>query len=215
MNLSNLKKTMNLVIKDIFSNVSYGDSYRLPLEYLATNTDNPTTRILLPTDVPMQSKEIYQKFPEFSESLLITLFAEIGVKYVPEVTLYQLEQKRPIEVFQEFTYAFGIGMRDRSNQKEIIDTDILNQVISSLQKMDSFREVYTFDSRPIYKLLSQQKFNNANSLIVELEESALVLNRLLKEYKNEDTQKEIKEVFIDSWHKPKVISNLKKRIKND
>lgn len=206
---------MNLVIKDIFSNVSYGDSYRLPLEYLATNTDNPTTRILLPTDVPMQSKEMYQKFPEFSESLLITLFAEIGVKYVPEVTLYQLEQKRPIEVFQEFTYSFGIGMRDRSNQKEIIDTDILNQVISSLQKMDSFREVYTFDSRPIYKLLYQQKFNNANSLIVELEESALVLNRLLKEYKNEDTQKEIKEVFIDSWHKPKVISNLKKRIKND
>lgn len=206
---------MNLVIKDIFSNVSYGDSYRLPLEYLATNTDNPTTRILLPTDVPMQSKEMYQKFPEFSESLLITLFAEIGVKYVPEVTLYQLEEKRPIEVFQEFTYSFGIGMRDRSNQKEIIDTDILNQVISSLQKMDSFREVYTFDSRPIYKLLYQQKFNNANSLIVELEESALVLNRLLKEYKNEDTQKEIKEVFIDSWHKPKVISNLKKRIKND
>lgn len=206
---------MNLVIKDIFSNVSYGDSYRLPLEYLATNTDNPTTRILLPTDVPMQSKEMYQKFPEFSESLLITLFAEIGVKYVPEVTLYQLEQKRPIEVFQEFTRSFGIGMRDRSNQKEIIDTDILNQVISSLQKMDSFREVYTFDSRPIYKLLYQQKFNNANSLIVELEESALVLTQLLKEYKNEDTQKEIKEVFIDSWHKPKVISNLKKRIKND
>lgn len=206
---------MNLAIKDIFMTISYGDSYRLPLNYIATNTDKPSIKILLPTHPSMQSKQTYQQFPELSQELIITLFSEIGVKYVPEVTLYQLNEKRPIEIFQEFISSFGVSIKDRRNTREVIDTDILNLVISSLKKMDSHRENYSFDSRPIYKLLSQQEFTKAEILISKLKESELLLSQLLKEHKNISIQEEIKTIFIESWDRPKVVSNLIKRIKND
>jgi hypothetical protein len=106
-------------------------------------------------------------------------------------------------------------MENRLNQKEVVDADILNSVIAFLQKMDAFRGLYPFNSKPIYKLLGQQEFEKAEALIVELKESSLLLNQLLEEHKDSSVQREIKTVFIENWHKPKAISNLIKRIKND
>ncbi len=215
LNLTNLKKTMNLAIKDIFMGVSYGDGERLPLEYLKTHTTQIPMKLILPSDITMHPKESYQEFPELSRELLIHLFSQIGVKYVPEVALYQLNHKRPIEIFQEFVRSFGISMENRLNKKEVIDTYILNSVIAFLQKMDAFRGVYPFNSKPIYKLLTQHEFNKVERLMIELKESSLWLNPLLQEHKDGSVQREIKTVFIENWHKPRAISNLIKRIKND
>ncbi len=215
LNLTNLKKTMNLAIKDIFMGISYGDGERLPLDYLETHTTQTPIKAILPSDITMHSKESYQEFPQLSKELLIRLFSEIGVEYVPEVALYQLKHKRPIEIFQEFVGSFGISVENRLNQKEVVDADILNSVIAFLRKMDAFRGVYPFNSKPIYKLLAQHEFEKVEGLIVELKENSLQLNQLLQEHKNSSLQKEIKTVFIENWHKPRAISNLIKRIKND
>jgi hypothetical protein len=206
---------MNLAIKDIFGGGSYGDAHRLPLDYVATHTQQAPIKSRLPSDISMHSKARYQQFPQLSKELLVRLFCEIGVKYVPEVALYQLQERRPIEIFQEFVTSFGISVEDRVNKREIIDTDILNLVILSLKKMDALREVYPFDSKPIYKLLAQQEFEKVETLIMELKGNALRLRKLLSQHKDELRQREIKMVFIESWHKLKPISNLIKRIKND
>lgn len=161
---------MKLALKEKFSTIKYGDNHRTPDRYIAT----PKNRIpfvgTLPKDISMQSEKSYQEFPELSKELLVELFSEIGVGFVPEICLYQLKDKRPIEVFQNFVLTFGVSIEDRFEQREIIDARSLDRVILTLKRMDKHREVRLFDSRIVYKLLTQHKFDEANKMIDKLKE---------------------------------------------
>jgi len=168
LNLDNLKKSMKLALKERFSSIKYGDEHRIPTVYIATHTDKAPFVGTLPKDISMQSEESYREFPKLSNTLLVELFSEIGVEYVPEICIYQLKNSRPIEVFQNFVMSFGISIDDRLEEREIIDADILNQVIFSLKKMDTLRKESMFDSRPIYKLLAHHEFTKVDKMIDKL-----------------------------------------------
>jgi hypothetical protein len=156
---------MKLALRETFGGIKYGDNHRKPSRYLPTHTKRPPFRGRLPKDTPMQSEKNYQRFPKLSQTLLLSLFAGIGVKYLPEICLYQLQTKRPIEVFEGFVLSFGVGIEDRLEQREIVDAEILNQVILSLREMDEARQVRRFDSRPIYRLLARHEFIKVDEII--------------------------------------------------
>ena len=118
----------------------------------------------------MPKENSYIKFPRLSKELLIFLFEYIGVEYVPEVCLYRLKEQEPIEVFYDFVMSFGISIEDRLEERTTIDVKILNRVIFYLKRMDNFRQIQLFDSRAVYKLLAQQKFEKADIMINKLKE---------------------------------------------
>ena len=157
---------MKLAVKELFTSIDYGDAHRVPLSYIATQTSSLTFRGVLPKEISMQSKQTYHEFPKLSQALLVTLFADIGVYYVPEVTLYELQVKRPIEAFQDFVMTFGI--EDRRSEQPIICAKKLNQVIAHLKKMDTLREQNIFDSKPIYILLAKHEFTKASEILDEM-----------------------------------------------
>ena len=166
MNLNNLKQNIKIAVKELFTSIDYGDAHRPPLAYISTQTKQVPFRGILPQEVLMQPIKTYQAFPRFSKELLVSLFADIGVHYVPEVALYELQEKRPIEVFQDFVLTFG--REDRDGERPIINAKKLNQVIAQLKKMDSLREESLFDSKPIYKLLAKHEFDKASEILDEL-----------------------------------------------
>lgn len=157
---------MKIAVKELFTSVDYGDAHRPPLAYISTQTKQPPFRGILPQEVLMQPIKTYQAFPRLSKELLVSLFSDIGVHYVPEIALYELQEKRPIEVFQNFVMTFGI--EDRHSERAIISAEILNRVIAQLKKMDSLREESLFDSKPIYKLLAKHEFDKASEILDEL-----------------------------------------------
>ena len=168
MNIDHLKKSVKLALRETFSTIKYGDNYRTPNSYIATPKNSPPFVGTLPKNISMQSISSYQEFPQLSKELLIELFTEIGVGYVPEICLYQLKEKRPIEVFQSFVLNFGVTMEDRLEQRETIDANILNRVILILKRMDKYREDNLFDSRGVHKLLAQHQFTEAEKMIDRL-----------------------------------------------
>ena len=170
MNIDRFKKSIKLALKESFSNIKYGDNSRTPYAYIATCTQKGPFRGKLPKDTPLHRKDSSTEFPKLSKELLISLFSYIGVEYLPEICLYQLQKREPIEIFSDFVTTFGISIEDRLEQRAIIDAKILNRVILYLRQMDNFRQIRLFDSRAIYKLLAQQKFEKADKMIDKLKE---------------------------------------------
>ena len=95
-------------------------------------------------------------------------FADIGVDYVPEICIYQLKKRRPIEIFVDFVMSFGITVENRLEELETINADSLNIVISYLQRMDEMRRDSMADSRPIYRLLAHHDFTKVDEMIDNL-----------------------------------------------
>ena len=168
MDIEHFKKSIKLALKETFSTIKYGDNYRTPERYIVIPKKRTPFIGTLPKNISMQSASSYQLFPKLSREVLVELFFEIGVGYVPEICLYQLQDKRPIEVFQNFVLSFGVTVEDRLNQIETIDANLLNRVILTLKSMDEQRSVRLFDSRPIYKLLAQHQFDKADKMIDRL-----------------------------------------------
>ena len=168
MNIEYLKKSVKLALKEKFTGIKYGDDYRKPNIYIATYTTSVPFHGRLPKDISMQKNREYQNFPKLSKELLIELFSNIGVKYVPEICVYQLEKRRPIEVFVDFVMSFGITIENRLEGIEIVDADILNRVIMNLKNMDEIRREKMSDSRPIYKLLAHHEFDKAEKIIEDM-----------------------------------------------
>ena len=168
MNIEYFKKSVKLALKETFSSIQYGDEYRTPTTYIPTHTNNDPFVGTFPKEIEMQSEKVYQEFPLLSKELLIELFSGIGVEYVPEICIYQLKKRRPIEIFVDFVMSFGISIENRLDEIEIIDANVLNQVISHLQKMDEIRRDSIADSKPIYKLLVHQEFAKVDEMIDNL-----------------------------------------------
>jgi hypothetical protein len=159
---------MKLALKETFSSIQYGDEYRTPTDYIQTHTKKKPFIGTIPKEIEMQSTKTYQEFPLLSQRLLVQLFSDIGVDYVPEICIYQLKKRRPIEVFVDFVISFGITIEHRLDEIEIIDANVLNRVISSLQTMDEIRRDSMVDSKPIYKLLVHQEFDKVDKIIDNL-----------------------------------------------
>lgn len=168
MNIEYLKKSVKLALKEKFIGIKYGDDYRQPLHYIATYTTSARFNGRLPKNISMQSTNSYHNFPKLSKELLVELFSYIGVKYVPEICLHQLQKRRPIEIFVDFVMSFGITMEHRLEEIEIVDSDILNRVIMNLKNMDEIRREKMSDSRPIYRLLAQHEFDKAEKIIEDM-----------------------------------------------
>ena len=168
MNIEYLKKSVKLALKEKFTGIKYGDDYRHPTLYIATYTTSVPFHGRLPKNTSMQSTKSYQNFPKLSKELLIELFSDIGVKYVPEICLHQIQKRRPIEVFVDFVMSFGVTIEDRLEEIERVDADILNRVIMNLKNMDEIRGEKMSDSRPIYKLLAQHEFDKAEKMIEDM-----------------------------------------------
>ena len=168
MNIEYLKKSVKLALKETFSSIKYGDEYRTPTDYIPTYTDNTPFIGTLPKEIEMQSEKAYQEFPKLSRELLVHLFADIGVDYVPEICIYQLKKRRPIEIFVDFVMSFGITVENRLEELETINADSLNIVISYLQRMDEMRRDSMADSRPIYRLLAHHDFTKVDEMIDNL-----------------------------------------------
>jgi len=147
--------------------MKYGDNQRLPLVYLPTYTSQTTFYYEFPKELPLQPFEYYQSFPKLSEEILLALFASIGVAYVPEVCLYQLNQKSPFDIFDNFCRAFG----EEENEK--INSLLLNDIIVRLKRMDSFRQQEPLDSREVYKALIDSNLEKADRLIDEMRDEHL------------------------------------------
>jgi len=165
--IEHLKKSMKLMLKENFGRLRYGDDSRTPYDYIPTGTTKNPKRVILPDDISMKLKESkLEQFPKLSEALLLSLFSDIGVLYLPEICLYKLrENSNPLEVFYDFVVTFGVSMENRLQERYIVDIKMLNRVIGYLQKMDALRKEEMFDSRPIYRLLAQQKFEKVEKIL--------------------------------------------------
>lgn len=199
MNIKNLKKSIKSTFKEIFLPIDYGDFDRKPLPYLPTHTQKKYFIGYLPDEPMIQSFDQYQKFSQLSEELLISLFASIGVEYLPEITRYELKFKTPIEVFKSFCRTFGT-----KEDAEVIDAQQLNQVIFKLKHMDQFREKYAFNSQPIYKALAKGDFNEADKLLITLKKAYTVLENASLSVDNEQINN-----IIKNWHQEKVLKQIK------
>jgi len=196
--------------------IDYGDVNRPPLPYIATDTSEVPFVGFLPKEIALQPQFSYDHFPKLSETILIELFSSIGVEYVPEITLFIVKKRRSIDVFREFVETFGISLQNRLEGSLCIDANILNHVISSLKRMDSFRQEYPFDNRLIYRSLARQEMVEVERLMSRLEEMNLLLGELCVRHENDALLvEELKREFIANWHKDRVIKKIIKRIKND
>ena len=146
-------------IKKILNSLKYGDEHRLPLAYLKTNSNKPPCYYEFPDDAIDEPLSSYKAFPKLSKEILISLFSSIGVEYVPEIVLYELNIKTPQKAFIDFCITFGM------EDNEMINSLILNKVITILIEMDKLRSKRVFDSRPIYKALADRDFKEAEELI--------------------------------------------------
>jgi len=144
--------------------MKYGDDYRLPLVYLETYSSKPSYYYTLPEDSVDEPFSSVRSFPKLSREILVALFGAIGVRYVPEVALYDLETKTAQRSFQDFCITFG------EEEDGVINSFVLNQIIGRLIEMDKLRKETPFDSRPIYKALAYQELEEADRLIGEMEQ---------------------------------------------
>jgi len=159
-----LTKSLKKNFKKILNNIKYGDDYRLPLVYLETYSSKPSYYYTLPEDSIDEPFSSFQSFPKLSREILLSLFGAIGVRYVPEVALYDLESKTPQKAFKDFCITFGV------DDDGVINSFVLNQIIGRLIEMDKLRKETPFDSRPIYKALAYQELEEADRLIGEMEQ---------------------------------------------
>jgi len=83
------------------------------------------------------------------------------VRYVPEVTIYELGHKTPKKAFEDFCMTFG-------EEDDVVNSFNLNRVIGRLQTMDALRKDEPYDSRPIYDALANMNLAEADRLIDEM-----------------------------------------------
>ena len=149
-------------IKKILHSIKYGDEHRLPLVYLKTDTNKPSSYYSFPpNDILDEPLSSYREFPKLSKEILLSLFSSIGVYYVPEIALFELNSKTPQNSFKDFCLTFGL------KDDNLIDSSLLNRVIKHLIEMDTIRRDNLFDSRPIYRALANRDFEEVNRLINE------------------------------------------------
>lgn len=153
----NIKKNF----KKILNGVKYGDNHRVPLRYLETHSSNPSSFYKFPQELEDKPLDYYQSFPKLSIEILIALFSSIGVRYVPEVTIYELGHKTPKKAFEDFCMTFG-------EEDDLVNSFNLNRVIGRLQTMDALRKDEPYDSRPIYDALANMNLAEADRLIDEM-----------------------------------------------
>ena len=165
MNIKHLKKSVKRLLVEKLKTLNYGDHHRLPISYVPTKTKASPFYGQLPRYRPFKSDLLVADFPKLSRILLIELFAHIGVKYVPEICLYQLDKRDPLDVFYDFVMNFGVHLEDRLEARYVVDGVLLNRVIDYLQEMDRLRIQRIFDSHPIYRLLALQKFDKVEALL--------------------------------------------------
>ena len=154
-----IKKNFN----QILNSTKYGDNERLPLVYLQTYTSKTASYYEFPKEMSDKPFEYYQSFPKLSQEILVTLFASIGVSYVPEVALYELKERTPLKSFERFCMTFGV-------EDEFINSVLLNEVIGRLKKMDALRIKNPFDSKAIYTALVYVDLKKADALIDEMKD---------------------------------------------
>ena len=183
---------------------NYGDYGRTPYPYLETNTTQRFFVGSLPPNLNNSSYTSYQNFPKLSQYLLRELFASIGVEYVPEIALYQLNTQTPFKVFEKFCTAF-------SRHSTRIDASEINDVILKLKDMDSFREVYPLNSKPIYFQLSLLEFDKASELITQMQE--IVGELVLSEDNRTEEMVKAKENLIRDWDSSVVVEAFRKNKK--
>jgi len=99
-------------------------------------------------------------FQSFTKNI-IALFSSIGVRYVPEVTIYELGHKTPRKAFEDFCMTFG-------EDDDVVNSFNLNRVIGRLQTMDKLRKDEPYDSRPIYDALASMNLEETDRLIDEM-----------------------------------------------
>jgi hypothetical protein len=158
MPFESLSKRLKKNFKNIISGVNYGDDHRLPLVYLETYSTQPSSYYAFPKEIKDKPLAYYQTFPKLSVEILVALFSAIGVRYVPEITLAQLETKTPRRAFEDFCMTFG-------EEEGLINSFVLNRIIGRLQKMDGLRTQEPFDSRAVYRALSYRDLEEVDRLI--------------------------------------------------
>ena len=167
MNIEHLKKSMKLLLKEKLSLLKYGDNHRVPYPYIATESSRSPFKGVFPSTLPSQDQNIHTLFPNLAKELLLELFSEVGVVYLPEICFHELDEREPLEIFHDFAMGFGVKMEDKLEERYIMDVTLLNQVIEYLRVMDKLRQEKLFDSRPIYKLLAQHNFEKVEKLLKE------------------------------------------------
>jgi len=154
-------KSLKKSFKKIINCIDYGDEHRLPLSYLETYSKRPSSYYELPKELEDKPFEYYQTFPKLSIEILVALFSSIGVRYVPEVTVYELETKTPRKAFEDFCRTFG-------EEEGLINSFVLNRIIGRLRRMDALRSDEAFDSRPVYAALAKGNLDEVDRLLSEM-----------------------------------------------
>ncbi len=167
MNINHLKKRVKRLFHEKFNRIKYGDAHRVPYPYLATKSTKEPFYGYLPDRIPPQDHQLHSDFPTLSKTLLLDLFAQVGVHYLPEICFHQLDHLEPLEIFYNFAITFGVPIEHRVEERYLLDVTLLNRVIDYLRLMDKIRMERLFDSRPVYKLLSEQKFEAVERLLKE------------------------------------------------
>lgn len=151
----------------------YGNSYIVPLEYLKTDTKK-SFQGEIPKYKSKKNLNEYKNFPNISKQLLKELFKETGLKYVPEVAIFELEKYTPYESFERFCISFN-----RNKTREINSNSLNNTTILSLISMDSLRNKYKvyINTKPIYNSLfnspslNEKLFNDFKDTLKTIEKS--------------------------------------------
>ncbi|CAA6821259.1 MAG: Unknown protein [uncultured Sulfurovum sp.] len=161
MPFQSLSKSLKYNLKKIINRIKYGDAHRLPLAYLETHSRNPSSHYELPKELEDKPFEYYQAFPKLSKEILIALFSSIGVRYVPEITIFELQTKTPRKSFEDFCMTFA-------EEDGLINSFVLNRMIGRLRKMDALRSEEAFDSRPVYVALANGNLEEVDRLLIEM-----------------------------------------------
>ena len=107
MPFQSFSKSLKKNFKKIINRIKYGDAHRLPLTYLETHSRKPSSYYELPKEIEDKPLEYYKAFPQLSKEILVALFSSIGVRYVPEVTIFELQSKTPRKSFEDFCITFA------------------------------------------------------------------------------------------------------------
>jgi len=149
--------------------------------------------------IPLISRQAsLTELPRLSQQLLLELFGELGVEYIPEIVLHESQLQDSVSIFVDFCQRFDYPDGKPATLRYLQD------IVLFLFEMDELRRRHPLNPDPIYKKLEQHQRLEAENLLTSMEEAINLLDKLdssdeLLLGKHRQILNDIKDILSSEW----------------
>ena len=149
--------------------------------------------------IPLISRQApLTELPRLSQQLLLELFGELGVEYVPEIVLHESQHQYAVSAFVDFCQRFD------SPDGKPATRHYLQDIVLFLFEMDELRRRHPLNPDPIYQKLEQHQRLEAENLLTSMEEAINLLDKLdsrdeIRLGKHRQILNDIKDILSNEW----------------